>query len=40
MKVGVRLRLGSGSLITNLEFFEEELNTDVDWARGQSKVDN
>ena len=29
---------GSGSLTTNLEFFEEELNTGVGWGRGQIKV--
>ena len=36
--VGVRLRLGLGSLTTNLEFFKEELNTGVGWGRGQIKV--
>ena len=36
--MGVRLRLGSGSLTTNLEFFEEELNTGVGWGQGQIKV--
>ena len=30
--------MGSGSLTTNLEFFEEELNTGVGWGRGQIKV--
>ena len=35
---GQILRLGSGSLTTNLEFLEEELNTGVGWGRGQIKV--
>ena len=30
-----RRRLGSGSLISNLEFLEEELNTGVGWGQGQ-----
>ena len=31
-------RLGSGLMLTNFRFFEEELNTDVSWGRGQIKV--
>ena len=42
MQVGVRLRLGSGSMSNNFEFFEEELNTGAGWGRGHIKgvIDN
>ena len=33
-----RVKIGSGSWTTNLEFFEEELNTGVGWGWGQIKV--
>ena len=33
--VGVRFRLGSGSMSNNFEFFEEELNTGAGWGLGQ-----
>ena len=32
--VGVRLRLGSGSLSNNFDFFKEELNTGAGWGAG------
>ena len=35
--VRVRLRLWSGSMSNNFEFFEEELNVGAGWGRGQIK---
>ena len=36
--VGVRLRLGLGSILTNSKFFEELLNTGVGWGWCKIKV--
>ena len=33
-----QIKVGVGSLTTNLEILEEELNTGVGWGRGQTKV--
>ena len=36
--VGVRLRLGLGSMLNNLEFVKEEVNTGAGLGWGQIKV--
>ena len=35
-----QIKIGSGSLTTNLEFFEDQLNTDVGWGQIKVGVDN